>query len=315
MGPLTVSCPKVRVPARFRLQTIMTVATRPATAMLTMRDLIALTKPRITLMVLVTAAGGMWLAPGRLDPVSMAVMLLTTGMVVGAANTLNCYLERDSDRLMARTANRPLPDRRLEPAWALVLGLVMGLFAVPTLILAVNPVTGLLGLIALVSYVAIYTPMKQHTPAALFVGALPGALPPLMGWTAVTGRVELPGLVLFGVLFFWQIPHFIAISVFRQDEYERAGLKVLPSVRGIRSAKIQSVAYAAALWTVSLLLVPFGLASTLYLVAALLLGGYFFWTALRGLWWEDSDGWAKKLFVASLFYLTALFAALIIDAF
>ncbi len=282
--------------------------------MLTVRDLIALTKPRITLMVLVTAAGGMWLAPGSLDPAAMAVMLLTTGMVVGAANTLNCYLERDSDRLMARTANRPLPDRRLDPSWALGLGVAMGLFAVPALVVAVNAVTGLLGAIALLSYVAIYTPMKQHTPAALFVGALPGALPPLMGWTAVTGQVSGPGLVLFGVLFFWQIPHFIAISVFRQEEYERAGLKVLPSVRGIRSAKVQSSFYASALWVVSLLLVPYGLAGSLYLFAAVTLGAYFFWAAVRGFWVTDDDGWAKKLFVASLIYLTTLFAALIFDA-
>jgi protoheme IX farnesyltransferase len=282
--------------------------------MLTVRDLIALTKPRITLMVLVTAAGGMWLAPGSLEVASMAVMLLTTGMVVGAANTLNCYLERDSDRLMARTANRPLPDRRLEPSWALVLGVLMGLFAVPTLTLAVNPVTGLLGFIALVSYVAIYTPMKQYTPAALFVGALPGALPPLMGWTAVTGSIDAPGLVLFGVLFFWQIPHFIAISIFRQEEYERAGLKVLPSVRGVRAAKVQSAVYAGALWAVSLLLVPYGLAGTIYFATAMILGGYFFWMALRGFKAEDSNVWAKKFFVASLIYLTTLFAALIIDA-
>ena len=300
--------------ARSELGTTMTVAIRPATTMLTVRDLIALTKPRITLMVLVTAAGGMWLAPGSLDVASMMVMLLTTGMVVGAANTLNCYLERDSDRLMARTATRPLPDRRLEPSWALILGVLMGLFAVPTLTLAVNPVTGLLGFIALVSYVAIYTPMKQYTPAALFVGALPGALPPLMGWTAVTGSIDAPGLVLFGVLFFWQIPHFIAISIFRQEEYERAGLKVLPSVRGIRAAKVQSAVYAGALWAVSLLLVPYGLAGTIYFVTAMILGAYFFSMALRGFKAEDSNVWAKKFFVASLIYLTTLFAALIIDA-
>jgi protoheme IX farnesyltransferase len=235
-------------------------------------------------------------------------------MVVGAANTLNCYLERDSDRLMARTANRPLPDRRLEPSWALTLGVLMGLFAVPTLTLAVNPVTGFLGFIALASYVAIYTPMKQYTPAALFVGALPGALPPLMGWTAVTGSIDVPGLVLFGVLFFWQIPHFIAISIFRQEEYERAGLKVLPSVHGMRSAKVQSAVYAGALWAVSLLLVPYGLAGPIYLTAAVVLGGYFFGMALRGFKAKDSKVWAKKFFVASLIYLTALFAALIIDA-
>jgi protoheme IX farnesyltransferase len=278
------------------------------------RDLIALTKPRITLMVLVTAAGGMWMAPGSLGVGAMTVMLLTTGMVVGAANTLNCYLERDTDRLMTRTANRPLPDRRLEPSWALTLGVLMGLFAVPTLVLAVNPVTGLLGFIALASYVAIYTPMKQYTPAALFVGAVPGALPPLMGWTAVTGRIDLPGLVLFGVLFFWQIPHFIAISIFRQEEYERAGLKVLPSVHGIRSAKLQSVFYTAALWLVSLMLVPYGLAGTIYLVAALVLGAYFFSKALLGFKVEDDKVWAKQFFVASLIYLTALFASLIVDA-
>ena len=293
----------------------MTAATRPATAILTARDVLALTKPRITLMVLVTAAGGMWLAPGSLDLMSMAVMLATTGMVVGAANALNCYLERDSDRLMARTANRPLPDGRLAPLWALLLGLGMGVFAVPVLWTAVNPITGLLGLIALLSYVAIYTPMKQWTPAALFVGALPGALPPLMGWTAVTGAIQGPGLVLFGILFFWQIPHFIAISIFRQEEYERAGLKVLPSVRGVRSAKIQAAVYSVALWGVSLLLVPYGVAGHIYFATAALAGGLFVAQAFRGFRAPEAKVWAKKLFVGSLVYLTVLFAALIVDAF
>ncbi|MEM7433725.1 MAG: heme o synthase [Myxococcota bacterium] len=292
----------------------MTAATRPATALLTVRDLIALTKPRITLMVLVTAAGGMWMAPGSLSLRSMTVMLVTTAMVVGAANALNCYLERDSDRLMARTANRPLPDGRLQPAWALVLGIGMGLLSVPILWTAVNPMTGFLGLIALLSYVAIYTPMKQWTPAALFVGAIPGALPPLMGWTAVTGTIDAPGLVLFGILFFWQIPHFIAISIFRQEEYERAGLKVLPSVRGIESAKVQAAAYSFALWGVSILLVPYGLAGPIYLATAVVAGGLFFAESLRGFRAPDSKVWAKKLFVGSLIYLTVLFAALIVDA-
>jgi len=282
--------------------------------MLTVRDLIALTKPRITLMVLVTAAGGMWLAPGSLDLLAMTVMLVTTGMVVGAANALNCYLERDIDRLMARTANRPLPDGRLEPVWALLLGVGMGTLSVPVLWLVVNPMTGFLGLVALLSYVAIYTPMKQWTPTALFVGAIPGALPPLMGWTAVTGTIEAPGLVLFGVLFFWQIPHFIAISIFRQDEYERAGLKVLPSVRGLQSAKVQAAVYTFALWAVSILLVPYGLAGLIYLSTAVVAGALFFGESLRGFSAPDVKVWAKKLFVASLFYLTVLFASLIIDA-
>lgn len=292
----------------------MTVAIQPANVMLTLRDLVALTKPRITLMVLVTAAGGMWLAPASLDLRSVFVMLTVTGMVVGAANALNCYLERDSDRLMTRTARRPLPDGRLAPKWALLLGLLMGTVSVPVLAAAVNPTTGMLGLLALVSYVALYTPMKKWTPAALFVGALPGALPPLMGWTAVTGSIDLPGMVLFGILFFWQIPHFIAISIFRQEEYERAGLMVLPSVRGIRSAKMQSAAYCVLLWGTSLLLGPLGVAGSLYMAVAVLGGAWFLATALRGFRVEDDQAWAKRLFIVSLVYLTVLFAVLMIDA-
>ena len=292
----------------------MTAATQSFTPLLTVRDLVALTKPRITLMVLVTAAGGMWLAPGTLGTGAMWVMLITTAMVVGAANTLNCYLERDSDRLMMRTARRPLPDGRLAPKWALVLGLSMALVSVPLLVIAVNPLTGLLGLIALVSYVLVYTPMKRWTPGALFVGAVPGALPPLMGWTAVTERVDLAGLVVFGILFFWQIPHFIAISMFRQEEYERAGLMVFPSVRGAHSAKVHAAVYCAFLWFVSLLVTPMGLAGWLYSATAIVGGGAFLGTALVGFVAPDDKIWARRLFVVSLVYLTVLFAALILDA-
>ena len=292
----------------------MTAATQPFTPLLTVRDLVALTKPRITLMVLVTAAGGMWLAPGTLGTGPMWVMLITTAMVVGAANTLNCYLERDSDRLMMRTALRPLPAGRLAPKWALLLGLSMALVSVPLLVITVNPLTGLLGLIALVSYVLIYTPMKRWTPGALFVGAVPGALPPLMGWTAVTERIDLAGLVLFGILFFWQIPHFIAISMFRQEEYERAGLMVFPSVQGARAAKVHAAFYCALLCAVSLLVTPMGLAGWLYFATAVVGGGAFLGTALVGFVASDDKIWARRLFVVSLVYLTVLFAALILDA-
>ena len=292
----------------------MTAATQSFTPLLAVRDLVALTKPRITLMVLVTAAGGMWLAPGTLGTRAMWVMLITTAMVVGAANTLNCYLERDIDRLMIRTARRPLPDGRLAPKWALVLGLSLALVSVPLLVIAVNPLTGLLGLIALVSYVLIYTPMKRWTAGALFIGAVPGALPPLMGWTTVTERVDLAGLVLFGILFFWQIPHFIAIAMFRQEEYERAGLLVFPSVRGAHSAKVHAAIYCALLWFVSLLVTPMGLAGWLYSATAILGGGAFLGTALVGFVASDDKIWARRLFVVSLVYLTVLFAALILDA-
>ncbi|MFW6051155.1 MAG: heme o synthase [Myxococcota bacterium] len=280
----------------------------------TVRDLVSLTKPRITLLVLITTAGGMWLAPSELPFWTIAVMLAATGAVVGSANALNCWLERDVDRHMTRTARRPLPAGRLSPGVALAFGLGLGVASVPVLAFAVNPLTGLLGAAALISYVAIYTPLKQRSPAALLVGAVPGALPPLMGWTAVTGAVEAPAVVLFGILFLWQLPHFLAIALFRKEEYANAGLRVLPAVRGDRVAKLHLVLYAGALVPVSLLLVPMGVAGPLYLTVAAAAGGVFLAASLLGLRRTAGEPWARRVFLISLVYLTALFAALLVDA-
>lgn len=289
------------------------MTTAPASFTATVRDLVALTKPRITLMVIITTFGGLWLAPGRRDLRTVLATLIATAMVVGAANTLNCWLERDVDRHMARTKRRPLPDGRLDPRYALWFGLGLGAISVPLLTLAVNPLTGLLGAIALVSYVWIYTPMKQKSPAALIVGSVPGALPPLMGWTAATGELTAPGIVLFGILFLWQLPHFLAISLFREREYTKAGIKVMPAVRGPEKTKLHAVLYAGALVPVSLLLVPLGIAGTIYLSVAAVLGvGFFVWSLL-GLRKEAGNRWARQLFLASLVYLPLLFAALAVD--
>ncbi|MCB9612335.1 MAG: protoheme IX farnesyltransferase [Sandaracinus sp.] len=282
---------------------------RPSSSVL--RDVIALTKPRITLMVVITAAGGMWLAPDGLPLGRALLMLLTTAAVVGAANALNCWLERDSDRLMARTMKRPLPDGRLEPKIALWLGIALGLTSVPLLTFGVNALTGLLGAIALVSYVAIYTPMKRASSVALLIGAVPGALPPLMGWTAATGSLDAPGLALFAILFFWQIPHFIAIALFRQADYDRAGLKTLPSERGPQAAKVQAVVYTGLLVVSSLLLYVFRVAGVLYLATAIVLGILFFAASIANL--KPGVAPAKKLFFVSLIYLTLLFVALGLD--
>jgi protoheme IX farnesyltransferase len=277
------------------------------------RDLVSLAKPRITLMVLITTAGGLALA-GGVSPLTSILTLLGTALVVGSANTLNCWLERDSDRLMARTRNRPLPDGRMQPRVALWFGLLLGALAIPLLALGVNPLTGALAAIALVSYVAVYTPMKQKSPAALLVGSVPGALPPLIGWTAATGRLEWAGIVLFGILFFWQLPHFIAIAIFRQEEYVRAGIKVLPAVRGLRVAKIHAVLHSLLLLAVTLLLVPLHVAGTLYLVTALVLGLGMVFISIRGLSPAAGPKWARQLFAASLIYLPLLFVALAFDA-
>lgn len=279
----------------------------------TLRDLVALTKPRITLMVIITTFGGLWLAPGEVPIVTILATLLATAMVVGAANTLNCWLERDSDGFMARTKNRPLPSGRLDPRWALGLGLGLGAISVPVLTLVVNPLTGLLAAIALISYVWVYTPMKQRSPAALLVGSVPGALPPLMGWTAATGELSAPGIVLFGILFLWQLPHFLAIAIFREREYTKAGIKVMPAVRGVPRTKLHAALYAGALVPVSLMLVPLGIAGTIYLSVAAALGVAFFVWSLVGLRAEAGNRWARQLFLASLVYLPLLFAALAVD--
>ncbi|MSP59959.1 MAG: protoheme IX farnesyltransferase [Myxococcales bacterium] len=288
----------------------MTAVAATATAPSTLRDLITLTKPRITLLVLITTAGGMWLA-GRPSMVRVILTLLGTALVVAGANTLNMYLERDIDGRMARTRDRPLPTRRLRPEVALAMGLALGAVAVPLLTLGVNRLTGLLAAISLILYVLVYTPLKQRSPIALLVGAIPGAMPPLMGWTATTGALEAPGLILFGILFFWQLPHFLAITLFRTDDYARAGFKILAAERGARVAKIHVVIYLAVLVPVSLLLVPVGVARTPYLVAAPVLGAALFAWGLLGLRKSAGEQWARRMFIGSLIYLTLLFGALV----
>lgn len=286
-------------------------------------DLVALTKPRITFMVLVTTLGGLFLAPSRPGLGTILFALLGTALVVGSANTLNCWIERDIDKHMSRTKNRPLPAGRLSARTALVWGLLLGAISVPLLALTVNTLTAVLAAIALVSYVAVYTPLKQVSTVALLVGAVPGAMPPLMGWTAATNELSAAGLVLFGILFLWQIPHFIAISVFREREYVRAGMKVLPAERGESVARWHAIAWAGALVPVSLLLVPLGIAGTAYLVVTGVAGIVFFALCVNGLRTstlavsaEDrgaANRWARSVFVASLLYVPAIFAALALD--
>ncbi len=286
-----------------------TVAAPPATA----RDFLQLTKPRLSGLVLFTTAGGMFLSGEKLSLAQWLVTMGATAGVVGAANAFNCYLERDSDRFMARTATRPLPAGRMEPKVALLFAFALALASLPVLALVSNLLTGALGLAALLSYVLVYTPMKARTHFAMLVGAVPGALPPLMGWTAATGKISVPGLVLFGILFFWQLPHFIAIALFRKDEYQRAGLTSLPLQKGDATARAMAVVYLAALLAVSVLPFVVHVAGWLYLAVAAGLGGWFMAMGLRG-WLRRLDAkWARQFFLVSLVYLTGLFVALGVD--
>lgn len=278
-----------------------------------LRDLIELGKPRITGMVMATFAGGMWLAPGQLPRWRGIATLLGTALIVAAANALNMFIERDVDRLMERTRRRPLPQGRLSPAVALVFGTSLAAAALPLLLLAGNALTGIMGGLAFVAYVAIYTPMKRTSPAALFVGAVPGALPPLMGWTAVTGRIDAGAMALFGILFLWQIPHFLAIALYRSDDYGRAGFETLPLSIGERPTRAVIVVFSAALVATSLVLGPLHVAGVPYTAAAALLGLGFVACGLYGLRRVVSRAWARSLFFASLVYLTLLLVALVVD--
>lgn len=276
-------------------------------------SLVALVKPRIMVMALLTAAGAMSLAPGVPSTGVALWLLLGTGLIVGSANSLNMYLERDIDCLMARTKNRPLPTGKLAPAGALAFGLALGAASLPALA-KVNLATMALGLLALVAYVLVYTPLKQRTHWATWVGALPGALPVLMGWTAATGVVDAHGLVVFSVLFIWQIPHFHAIGLYRQREYARAGLKTLAGERGEAAARRQIAIYLPVQVAASLALPPMGIAGTPYLVVAAALGVMVLVQAFPALVRGTADTrWARNLFLASIVYLPVLFLTMVLD--
>jgi len=281
-------------------------------------DFIELLKPRVTALVIATTLGGLWLAPGTPSRTLVIFTLLGTVLLVGAANALNMYLERDTDALMARTRNRPLPAKRMAPGIALWFGVILAVVSATLLTLTVNVLTGLLGVIAFISYVLFYTPLKQKSYVALLIGAVPGAMPPLMGWTAATGSLrvpgDFPGLVLFSILFLWQIPHFLAIALFRQKEYAKAGIKILPLEKGVDATKHMLVRYLAGLVAVSFYPVSFGMTGPAYLVIALVLGITFFGWGCYGLRKSAGVRWAWGFFIASIIYLPVLLAVLALSA-
>lgn len=276
-----------------------------------LRDLVALTKPRLSSLVLITCGGGMLLAPGSIGLLRGLLAMLSTAGIVGAANAVNCYMERDLDRFMARTCDRPLPAGRLEPRFALVVAAVLAAVSFPVLALSANPFTALLGALALLSYVAVYTPLKPRSPLATWAGAVPGAIPPLMGWVAVRGRIEWGGLLLFAILFCWQIPHFLAIAMFRREEYARAGHRVLPLVASDRTVRLHALAWSVPMVLSTLALAPMGFTRAFYAPLAALLGLGFLSRVIAPLQGETGNApWARKVFYSSLLYLTALFVLL-----
>ncbi len=277
------------------------------------RDLLSLTKPRLSALVLFTAGGGLWLSGTAVSAGQAVAAVLGTTLVVGGANALNCYLERDVDLLMARTASRPLPTGRIDASVALAFGVALAGLSIPLLTFATTPLAGLLAAVALLLYVLVYTPLKRTTSLSTLVGAVPGALPPLIGWTAATGTLDAGGLALFTLLFLWQIPHSLAIGVYRRKEYEKAGLVVFPSEHGLSATRRQMLLYSIPLAALPLVLFHLGVAGPATLVTGSVFGLYMLWLCVVGIRHKGGAPWARRVFFFTLSHLTTLFFALAAD--
>jgi len=286
----------------------------PRAAVAVIRDVLEMAKGRITVFVAFTAAMGLWLAPAGLGLTRSAFFLASTSILVGAANMLNCWIEREADGLMRRTRNRALPAGRLDPMSSLALAIVLAAVALPALLFVANGLTALLGFTALATYVLIYTPLKRFSPRALEVGAVPGAIPPLMGWAAATADLSAPAWALFGILFFWQLPHFIAIALVLEDDYERGGMQVLPVARGEGVARRMMLAYTVLLVMASLAPAALGITDTAYLATASILGGGFLVVSVTALGEREQRVRARRVFVYSLIYLPILLSVLVLNA-
>jgi protoheme IX farnesyltransferase len=278
-----------------------------------LRDFLALTKPRLNFLVLLSALAGFEL--GRKGPFSFFALLEFAAALfalAGASSALNMWMERDADSRMGRTKLRPLAAGRLAPATGLLFGLLLSVAALLWLQLRVNTLTAWLGFATWFSYLAVYTPLKRLTSFSTIVGAVPGALPPVMGWTGAGNPLSAEALALFVILFLWQIPHFLAIAVMYEDEYKQAGFKVMPFVQGREATGRQMVLYALALLPASLWIFKLGLAGRFYFLTALLLGLGYTASALYASRVPQRTA-ARSLLLTSVFYLPLLLLVMLLD--
>lgn len=282
----------------------------------TLGDYVALAKPRIVLLLLITTAATMVMAAKGLPPLGIFLATMLGGaLAAGGANAINCYMDRDIDGLMSRTRRRPLPRRRIDPLEALAFGLVLSVAAVAVFGIFVNPMSLLLALAGILYYVLIYTRLlKRVTPQNIVIGGAAGAIAPMVGWAAVRGSIDLPAVLVFAIIFLWTPPHFWALSLLVKDEYARAGVPMLPIVKGDGETRKQILFYSLILVPVTVLMVISGAVGTFYAVSALVLGVAFVAVAVQ-LFRNGSTLWARRMFMYSNYYLALLFAAMVADMF
>lgn len=285
-----------------------------ATASRRVVDFYELTKPRIVLMVLVTTFVGYYAGSGSVPDYALLLQtLLGTALAAGGTLTLNQFIERDTDARMARTCRRPLPDGRVHAVDALWFGIVLTLLGLVHLALAVNLLSAAVAAAITASYLWGYTPMKRVSPLCVPVGAVPGALPPVIGWVAARGELSLDAWVIFAIMFLWQIPHTLAIAFLHREDFAKAGIQFLPVIEPDGgSTNRQILVHCSALLAVSLLPTLIGLAGAIYFVAAFLLGAGFLASGI-GLVMSPSRSGARRLLFASLIYLPALLLVMALD--
>jgi protoheme IX farnesyltransferase len=274
---------------------------------------VELTKPRITFLIVLTSAAGFCLASGKIDYLALVVAMIGIALLSSGIATLNQYIERDLDRLMRRTADRPLPSRKLAPWEALYFGVGLTVIAEIYLDVLVNPLSALLGLAVIAGYLFAYTPLKTRSSFSTMVGAFPGAVPPLIGWAAARGSIGVEAWVLFAILFLWQFPHFLAIAWMYREDYARAGILMLPVVEPDgRVTGQQIIVYTLMLLPVSFLPTLLGTSGKIYLVGAIVLGLLFLGASLRAAF-SKSRQQARQLLLASVIYLPLLFGLMVFN--
>lgn len=276
-------------------------------------DYLRLTKPRITALVVLTAAAGFYMgSAGGLDLVAFAHAMLGVALVASGTSGVNQVIERDIDALMVRTRNRPLPAGRVSTIPAAIFSGVLAAAGIAYLGLATNGLTAALALATVVSYDFLYTPLKRIHSSSTIVGAVPGALPALGGWTAATGTLGAGGWALFGILFVWQLPHFFTLAWILRKDYEAAGIRTLSvGDDGARQTRLQTLWFTVLLLPVSLTPFFLGLAGWFYCATAAGLGGVFLWLAVR--FWGEADRHARQVFKYSVIYLPLLLIVLALD--
>ena len=282
----------------------------------TVGDYFALLKPRVMSLVIFTGLAGLVAAPGHIDPVTAFVALLCIAVAAGASGALNMAYDADIDRLMSRTATRPIPMGRIVPGEALGFGWTLAVGAVALMGLFVNFAAAALLAFTIFVYVGVYTLwLKRRTPQNIVIGGLSGALPPAIGWAAVTGSLSVAPLLLVAIIFLWTPPHFWALALWRSGDYARAGVPMMPVVQGKASTRSQILAYTAALIPLGLAPAAIGIAGPVYLAAAAGIGAWFAVESVSVYFERDDikEPAAHRLFRVSLIYMFALFAALIVE--